>query len=50
MVCGYVGCCNSSKNKHSFKHHHRSKHPLVKSLKFNENWMYCYIDNIYLDI
>ena len=26
LVCGNVGCCDSSKNKHATKHFHRSKH------------------------
>jgi len=30
-VCGHVGCCDSSKNKHASKHFRATKHPIVKS-------------------
>ena len=45
MVCGHVGCCDSSKNKHATKHFHRTKHPLVRSLERGERWIWCYVDD-----
>jgi len=44
LVCGQVGCCDSSKNKHATKHFHRSKHPLVRSIEPGESWIWCYAD------
>ena len=44
MVCGHVGCCDSSKNKHATKHFHRMKHPVVRSIEPGENWIWCYED------
>ena len=44
MVCGHVGCCDSSKNKHATKHYHRTKHPVVRSIEPGENWIWCYED------
>ncbi len=32
LICGHVGCCDSSKNKHATKHFHTTNHPIVKSL------------------
>lgn len=31
LVCGHIGCCDSSKNKHATKHFHATEHPLVQS-------------------
>ncbi len=44
MVCGHVGCCDSSKNKHATKHYHRVKHPVVRSIEPGESWIWCYED------
>src|ERR1700704_4448450 len=44
-VCGHVGCCDSSKNKHATKHFHATGHPIVKPLERGENWVDCYIEN-----
>jgi uncharacterized UBP type Zn finger protein len=44
LVCGHVGCCDNSKNKHATKHYHATQHPLIMSLEQGEDWMWCYID------
>jgi uncharacterized UBP type Zn finger protein len=44
MICGHVGCCDSSKNKHATKHYHRMKHPVVRSIEPGEGWIWCYED------
>jgi len=31
MICGEVGCCDNSPNKHATKH-------------FHEDWYWCYVD------
>jgi uncharacterized UBP type Zn finger protein len=48
MTCGYVGCCNSSKNKHAQKHFHATGHPIVKSFEKGEDWMWCFADETYI--
>jgi uncharacterized UBP type Zn finger protein len=48
LTCGYVGCCDSSKNKHATKHFHKVKHPLVRSIEPGESWVWCYIDEVML--
>ena len=44
LVCGYVGCCNDSKNKHATRHFHATNHPLIQSFEPGENWVCCYLD------
>jgi uncharacterized UBP type Zn finger protein len=46
LSCGYVGCCDSSKNKHSTKHFRTTRHPLIRSIEPGENWIWCYLDNL----
>ena len=48
MTCGQVGCCDSSKNKHASGHAGSSAHPIVRSLEPGQEWMWCYIDEVYL--
>ena len=38
MICGYVGCCDDSKNRHAAQHFHETNHPIVKSLEPGEGW------------
>ena len=49
MTCGYVGCCDSSKNKHARKHYLRNGHPIIRSIEPGEDWRYCYIHNEMLE-
>jgi uncharacterized UBP type Zn finger protein len=46
LVCGNVGCCDSSKNKHATKHFHKTTHPLIRSIESGESWVWCYVDEI----
>lgn len=46
LVCGHVGCCDSSINKHATKHFHHTKHPVMRSIEPGENWKWCYVDEI----
>jgi uncharacterized UBP type Zn finger protein len=48
LICGHVGCCDSSKNKHATKHFHHTKHPIMQSFEPGENWRWCYIDEVFL--
>ncbi len=48
MECGHVGCCNSSKNKHASKHFHETGHPVMKSFEKGEDWMWCFVDEVYV--
>lgn len=46
LICGHVGCCDSSKNKHATRHFHATGHPIVRSLERGEHWMWCYVDQV----
>lgn len=46
MICGHVGCCDSSKNKHATRHFHETGHPLIRSIERGEHWMWCYVDEL----
>ncbi len=47
MICGHVGCCNDSKNKHATKHFLATGHPIIKDYPDRE-WTWCYVDEIYV--
>jgi uncharacterized UBP type Zn finger protein len=49
LICGYVGCCDSSKNKHATKHFHATGHPLIRSFQPGENWLWCYVDQLFME-
>jgi uncharacterized UBP type Zn finger protein len=46
MICGHVGCCDVSKNKHATQHFHATGHPIIKSFEPGEDWMWCYVDQM----
>ena len=48
MACGYVGCCDSSPNRHASRHARTVGHPIVRSLEPGENWLWCYVDQVTL--
>ena len=50
MTCGHVGCCDDSKNKHATKHHHRTKHAIIRSLEPGETWYWCYVDELAFEL
>lgn len=50
LTCGHVGCCDSSRNKHATKHFHRAKHPIMRSLEPGEDWAWCFIDQVVLEL
>lgn len=48
LVCGHVGCCDSSAGRHATQHFHDTGHPVMRSNEPGENWRWCYIDKIYV--
>ncbi|MDN5865588.1 MAG: UBP-type zinc finger domain-containing protein [Gammaproteobacteria bacterium] len=48
LVCGHVGCCDSSKNKHATKHFEETGHPIIRSFQSDSDWRWCYIDELML--
>lgn len=49
LICGHVGCCDNSPNKHATKHFHRTEHPVIRSFEPGEDWGWCYVDQIFLE-
>jgi uncharacterized UBP type Zn finger protein len=48
LICGHVGCCDNSKNKHATKHYHATGHPIIRPYRGDEQWMWCYVDQVAL--
>jgi uncharacterized UBP type Zn finger protein len=44
LVCGHVGCCDSSIGKHATKHYKTTGHEVMRSAEPGEDWRYCYVD------
>lgn len=50
QMCGHVGCCDSSKNRHATAHHRGTGHPLVRSFEPGESWWFCYDDGVVFEL
>ncbi len=48
LLCGHVGCCDSSKNKHATRHFRDTGHPIIRSFQPGEEWGWCYVDELFL--
>lgn len=48
LVCGFVGCCDLSVNKHMRAHYETTGHPLIRSIYEADAWIWCYEDNAIL--
>jgi uncharacterized UBP type Zn finger protein len=48
LSCGQVGCCDQSPGKHTTAHFHESGHPVIQSYEPDEDWRWCYVDEVYL--
>lgn len=44
LVCGYVGCCESSPLRHASAHFEESAHPVMRSLEPGQDWRWCFVD------
>lgn len=49
LICGHVGCCDSSKNKHATKHYNKTSHPIIQSSEPGESWEWCYPDQLFME-
>lgn len=49
LICGHVGCCDNSKNKHAAKHYHSTHHPIIQSFERGEDWLWCYVDEVTME-
>src|SRR5215210_6401251 len=46
LICGMVGCCDSSPRRHSDAHFRDTGHPVIESAEPNEDWRWCYLDHV----
>jgi uncharacterized UBP type Zn finger protein len=46
LICGHVGCCDDSPNRHATMHFHVTRHPIIKSIEPGEDWGWCYVDQL----
>jgi uncharacterized UBP type Zn finger protein len=49
-TCGHIGCCDDSPNRHATKHYHTTKHPIIRSFEPDEEWYYCYPDELIFEL
>ena len=50
LTCGHVGCCDSSPRRHATAHAEDAAHPVVRSLEPDEQWYYCYADDVVFEL
>ena len=50
LSCGHVGCCDSSPNRHASAHAAASVHALIRSIQPGEDWSWCYVDEVAMEI
>ncbi len=46
MVCGKIGCCDNSPDRHATAHFKETGHPLIRSAEPGEDWSWCYVDEV----
>ncbi len=49
LICGHVGCCDSSPHRHATAHWHGTQHPLIASREPGEDWWWCYADELFFE-
>ena len=49
LICGHVGCCDSSQHKHATKHFHTTMHPIMRSVEPGEDWGGGYVEGREVD-
>lgn len=49
QTCGATLCCDSSPNRHASKHAADSQHPVIASAERGERWLYCFLDDAFVE-
>ena len=47
--CGGTRCCDDSVNRHATKHARATGHPVIASGEPGERWLYCYLDDAFVE-
>jgi len=50
LICGHVGCCDSSDNTHATRHFHKTGHAAMRSVEPGETWGWCYVDEVMVEL
>lgn len=50
LTCGTVACCDSSPNRHASAHARETGHPLIQSFEPRQDWIWCYVDEVTLEL
>jgi uncharacterized UBP type Zn finger protein len=50
QTCGHIGCCDSSPGRHATAHYRATGHPIVRSAEPGEDWSWCYLDEVMLNL
>jgi len=50
LICGHVGCCDQSPNRHARAHFHATGHPVIEGYDPPEGWGWCYVDKFAFDL
>jgi uncharacterized UBP type Zn finger protein len=48
--CGRIACCDDSPGKHATAHFRQSGHPIIRSAQPGEDWSWCYVDEVMLQL
>lgn len=49
VTCGAVGCCDTAKHKHARAHYEATGHPIVRAVRMDERWGWCYEDDAFFE-
>lgn len=49
QTCGATLCCDQSPEQHMTKHFHAEGHPVVASAEAGEHWLWCYVDEVFVE-
>jgi hypothetical protein len=49
QTCGVTLCCDDSPQTHMTKHFHAEGHPVVASAEVGEHWLWCYVDEVFVE-
>ncbi|MGW1228559.1 UBP-type zinc finger domain-containing protein [Streptomyces sp. NPDC001478] len=44
LICGHVGCCDSSPGRHATGHFEKTGHAVMRSFEPGESWRWCFED------
>ena len=43
MVCGKVGCCDSSPNRHASRHYQETGHHVIRGIGIGDTWTFDFV-------